>query len=568
MAGHRLDRLCFTALVLLSLASHTTADLWSVNIDLGPAPLPQDGPPFSAHASRDKALLPYQIVGIVGSYIGSVLIIGVLLLTVGRTRRKRALERAAEARSTEMVKPMSRAFDPSPISPISSRSWYSPRKLKAKKSSASSMRSGGGMSNPVSPAGISVISFDAAVVEADRVKRQEEMERLYAAVMAQDDRRSQQKATSPLPPPPEIPTGSPPEYSRRKPPRLITNAPNLRHLQPSQGSPCSPTTPKSPIRAIYPPDAPIPPMPSGPTSPLRAEYPTNTMYQPQQDSIYMMNRERSVSDSSQRSARKFRKSLKNIRISSPIIDDNSDGARTPLSPRYYGNPGIPPDPPTAGTTDAADSQTYPSLATPGTGRSWRYNDDNSRQTSPPPPPPPPAKETIPQIRNSPRPNPQRKVPRIITPQNPSSTSASSSAQLQQQQQRQQQPRQQNPTPPPPTSPPKTNPLPFRQLHYQNPPHQQTPNPLPPPTKTTYLETRPRPNRLLPSSSALRSPYTAGLATPYSPYMPFTPLTPVTPRLASRAERKQRMREERELRGAVVEEEDAVRDEGEVWGCGY
>jgi hypothetical protein len=552
MAGDRLDRLCYTALVLLSLASHTTADLWSVNIDLGPAPLPQDGPPFSAHATRDKALLPYQIVGIVGSYIASILIIGVLLLTVGRTRRKRALERAAEARSTEMVKPMSRAFDPSPISPISSRSWYSPRKLKAKKSSASSMRSGGGMSNPVSPAGISVISFDAAVVEADRVKRQEEMERLYAAVMAQDDRRSQQKALSPLPlpPPPEIPTGSPPEYSRRKPPRLITNAPNLRHLQPSQGSPCSPTTPKSPIRAIYPPDSSIPPMPSGPTSPLRAEYPTNAMYQPHQDSAYMMNRERSVSDSSQRSARKFRKSLKNTRISSPIIDDNSDGARTPLSPRYYGNPGIPPDPPTARTTDTTDSQTYPPLGTPGTGRSWRYNDDNLRQTSPPPPPP--AKEPISQIRNPPRPNPQRKVPRIITPQNPSASASSSSA-LQPPQQ---------PLPPPSASSP-TNPLPFRQLHYQTTSQPQSSAA----TKTTYLETRPRPNRLLPAA-ALRSPHTAGLATPYSPYMPFTPLTPVTPRLASRAERKQRMKEERELRGAVVEEEDAVRDEGEVWGSGY
>jgi hypothetical protein len=29
-----------------------------------------------------------------------------------------------------------------------------------------------------------------------------------------------------------------------------------------------------------------------------------------------------------------------------------------------------------------------------------------------------------------------------------------------------------------------------------------------------------------------------------------------------------MKEEREMRGAVVEEEDAVRDEGEVWGSGY
>jgi hypothetical protein len=524
MAGGKQVYLSYTALVLLSLTSYTTAGLWSVDIDLGPAPSPEDGPPFSANASRDKSLLPYQIVGVIGSYIGSVLIIVTLLLTVGRSRRKKALDRAAEARCTEMVKPMNRAFDPSPISPVSSRSWYSPRKLKPKKSSASSMRSGG-MSNPVSPAGASVISFDAAVVEADRQKRQEEMERLYAAVMAQDDRRSQHKAASPpLPPPPDIPCGSPPEYSRKKPPRLITNAPNLKHLQPAQGpyptSPCSPSTPKSPIRAIYPPDASMPPMPPGPTSPLRAEYPSNTMapvYQPHHDQLYA-NRGRSASESSHRSSKKFRKSLKNIKISSPMLDDNSDGARTPLSPRFYANPGIPPDPPTARTVDTTDSQAYPPT-TPGTSRSWRYGDDFPQEVE--------QEERYDQIRALPAPNPQRKTPRLYQP------------------------------PPTAASPPRMTgfsaPLPFR----QNDNHALAP------AKTTFLETRPR-NQFL--SAALGTPRT-GLATPYSPYMPFTPLTPVTPRLASRAERKQRMREERSIRGAVVEE-DAVKEEGEIWGNGY
>lgn len=424
------------------------------------------------------------------------------------------------------MKPMNRAFDPSPISPVSSRSWYSPRKLKAKKSSASSMRSGG-MSNPTSPAGASVISFDAAVVEADRQKRQQEMERLYAAVMAQDDRRSQQKITSPpLPPPPmDLPSGSPPEYSRKKPPRLITNAPNLRHLQSSQGqyppSPLSPSTPKSPVRAIYPPNGPMPPMPSGPTSPLRAEYPTHNMapvYQPHQDQLYI-NRDRSASDGSQRSTKKFRKSLKNIKISSPMaIDDNSDGARTPLSPRFYADPGIPPDPPTSRTVDTMNSQAYPAT-TPGTGRSWRYGDDLPRETEP--------ADQIDQVRAVPHPNPQRNIPRINPPL-PASPS-------------------------PPRSTGLTAPLPFRQADH----HSQAP------AKTTFLERKPR-NQYL--GASLGTPRT-GLATPYSPYMPFTPLTPVTPRLASRAERRQRMREERSIRGAVVEE-DAVKEEGEIWGNGY
>ncbi|GAB7327509.1 hypothetical protein MBLNU13_g11378t1 [Cladosporium sp. NU13] len=525
MARGRQVYLSYTALVLLSLTTYTTADLWSVDIDLGPAPLPEDGPPFSAHASRDKSLLPFQIVGIIGSYLASVFIIVTLLLTVGRSRRKTALDRAADARCTEMVKPMNRAFDPSPISPVSSRSWYSPRKLKSKKSVSGSMRSGG-MGSPISPTGASVISFDAAVVEADKQKRQEEMERLYAAVMAQDERRSQQQAASPpLPPPPPIPSGSPPEYSRKRPPRLITNAPNLKHLQPSSAqyspSPCSPSTPKSPIRAIYPPDGHAPPMPSGPASPIRAAYPSNAMspiYQPHQDQLFA-NRGRSASEGSQRSSKKIRKSLKNIKISSPMLDDNSDGARTPLSPRFYPNPGIPPDPPTARTTDTTDSQAYPPT-TPGTGRSWRYGDDIPREV--------PQEENFDQIRAVPQPNPQRKPPRLYQP------------------------------PPAAPSPPRTTglsaPLPFRQIDSLH---------APAPAKTTFLEAKPR-NHFL--SAAMGTPRT-GLATPYSPYMPFTPLTPVTPRLATRGERKQRMREERAIRGAIVEE-DAVKEEGELWGSGY
>lgn len=534
MLGHKRACLLYRALVVLSLAAYTTADLWSVSIDLGPAPLPEDGPPFSANASRDRSLLPYQIVGIIGSYLASILILGVLLLTLGRSRRTKALDRASEVSCTELVKPMNRAFDPSPVSPVSSRSWYSPRKLKPKKSSASSVRSGG-FSNPVSPTGASVISFDAAVVEADRQKRQEEMERLYAAVMAQDDRKSQQKAVSPQPSE-DVPFGSPPQYSRRNPPRLITNAPNLRHLQSSQGqyppSPCSPTTPKSPIRAIYPPDGPIPPMPAGPTSPLRAEYPTHKIapvYQPQQDYPHN-NRERSASEGSRRASRKFRKSLKNIKISSPMVptDDNSDGARTPLSPRFYANPGIPPDPPTSRTTDTTDSQAYPPT-TPGTARSYRPGDDDyfPRHDA--------ETDQIEKIRSLPNPNPQRNNPKhypaLPASPSPRKQAAASTTSL-------------------------TAPLPFRQTNDQAPT-------LSVPTKTTLLEARPK-NQF--SRTALGTPRT-GLATPYSPYMPFTPLTPVTPRLASRAERRQRAREERTLRGAVVEE-DAVKEEGEIWGNGY
>ncbi|KAL4973505.1 hypothetical protein BDW66DRAFT_142047 [Aspergillus desertorum] len=75
----------------------------------------------------------------------------------------------------------------------------------------------------------------------------------------------------------------------------------------------------------------------------------------------------------------------------------------------------------------------------------------------------------------------------------------------------------------------------------------------PPTKTTILE---RPEK------HLNGPRT-GLPTPYSPYMPFTPLTPLTPsRIVTK---KQRKREGRGNGLRALNEEDAVRDEDDLWG---
>lgn len=65
---------------------------------------------------------------------------------------------------------------------------------------------------------------------------------------------------------------------------------------------------------------------------------------------------------------------------------------------------------------------------------------------------------------------------------------------------------------------------------------------------------------------LRGPRTGVPSTPYSPYMPFTPLTPMTPsRLVSKQERK---RMEKEAGRRVVTVEDAVQEEGEMWGDAY
>lgn len=520
--------LSYSALVLLSAVpslSALDADIFHVDIWNDPAPSPEDGPPFSANASRDRSLLPYQIIGIVGAYIGSVLIIGTLLLTVGRRSRKRA-QTMSTARQQEMIKPMIRQYDPSPVSPASNRSWY---KLRGKKSATSSIRSGA--SNARSPGMDSVVSFDTNVIEADRARRQQEMERLYAAVMIQDDRKAQASNA-------ELPAAAPPEYSNGRPPRLITDAPGLRHLQ---GQP-SPATPKSPIRAIYPPTASMPAGPMSPTSPIKADYPNYSYQQPQ--------RVHGGDIESGMAPKKLRKSLRNIKISAPMVkDDNSDGARTPLSPRSYTDPGIPPEPPTAGTAVTTESDYY-SPETPHTGRSWHRGEE----------------EDMDEIRDLPQAAPQRASAHVYNNQAQALTNAAST----------------RPDPTKPANATGTGALPFREMNRQyaaQSAQQAAAFPLSPGYWNSATSPSARSPGYLHSAGPVRTQFVdarrdrlgpgprTGQATPYSPYMPYTPVTPVTPHLTSRAERKQRQREERVEMGVVTEEE-AVKDEGELWSSGY
>lgn len=545
--------LSWTALVLLAAVSPSSAGLWTVDIDESPAPPPDKGPPFSAHATRNRAVLPYEIIGVVGAYVGSVLILGTLLLTVGRSLRKKAQTMAVQPK--EMVKPLPRAFEASPISPQSNRSWFSPKGMRSKKSLNGSIRSGVS-NNAMSPGAESVVSFDNSVIEADRARRQEEMERLYAAVMAQDENNASKPNLAPNY------GGPPPEYSGNGPPRLITDAPGMRHLQVGASYPQSPTTPKSPVRAIYPPGSSVPPGPMSPTSPINAGMPNYSMPQSQQpDSDLRTNRHRRTASGSSGQAStntsaptKLRKSLRNIKISAPIIrDDNSDGARTPLSPRFYTDPGVPPEPPTARTAETL-SPGYPP-STPGSINGWQHQRDQ---------------DNIDEIRDLPQANPQRAGAYVYN--NPAQIVTNTAS-----------------TRPDPTrSAPSANnsgTLPFREMNRQYAAQQAQSQqaataafPLSPghwnatspntagfgyitsagPVKTTFLEARR--DRLGPGPRT-------GQATPYSPYMPYTPLTPVTPHLPSRAERKQREKEERKLKGAITEEEQ-VADEKDLWSSGY
>lgn len=87
-------------------------------------------------------------------------------------------------------------------------------------------------------------------------------------------------------------------------------------------------------------------------------------------------------------------------------------------------------------------------------------------------------------------------------------------------------------------------LPFREAY----PPQSAPA-----TKTTILERPMKP----------RAGPVTGMATPYSPYMPFTPVTPFTP--GRTVTKRQRKREERSNGLQVLNEDDLVKGDDDIWG---
>ncbi|KAL5390218.1 hypothetical protein PMIN06_011193 [Paraphaeosphaeria minitans] len=403
---------------------------------------PENGPPASANASRDKNLLPAQICAIVGAYAVTVLIWGVLLVTVGR-RMRRKTENSPKMLELELV--TKRRSLRSPTSPIgSARSVSSWRNIFRKEKD---IENGDVPESPVaiSPVIHSPGSFDQRVIEENKARAQAEMERLYAAVMDHDRKKSITSQAS-------LESNDPQPHARR-PSAIKTNMPS--HSNPS-----------SPVKAIYPPG-----YSNGPTTaPLPRERPSSS---------------RSILSKKSTSSSKRGFNLKNLRISNPIQkypDEFADDERTPLSPRYYYNPGAPPSPPTQATsptTPADFEEAYEHLDTvqplPRPAPQRQTSSNAPSPTAAPAPAPAPA----------PRPNP--------TPTLTLTRSATSSQ----------------------------NSLPLR--GYAEPLRS-------PGLRTTVLNRRP-------DNLGMQTPKTGVPYTPYSPYMPFTPVTPVTPHLVTKQERK-------------------------------
>ena len=318
LQGARVQYLTF----LLSSVAATPTDIWHVSIDEGPAPAPEDGPPAAANAIRDKAYLPAQIASIIGAYALFVVFIGAALLLVGR-RLRRAAQASPRTLAMEMVKPVRtdvpQVFDPSPVSPTSQLPygkspsstvdtrdmWPSPQKSDL---GYSFQRTGG--HNKQTSMQSSVVTFDESVIEDDKARNQQEMERLYAAVMEHDELKS----TSTL----------------NKNTQQQLNPPELQHLRNSSATQQQSFPPRNDTKS---------PGLSITTSPRKHTRPspiTTTSRASSRSSFGSFGKKRGV---------------RNLPISPPIgspelVPEYSStyGEAEPLSPRYY-EPGPPPPTP-------------------------------------------------------------------------------------------------------------------------------------------------------------------------------------------------------------------------------
>ena len=338
-----------------------------------PTPSPEDGPPASFHASRNRNILPYEISGIVGAYVFTVLLWGILLLTVGRKMRRKALE---SPRRFEQELQNKSIWDHEVASPTlstrSATSWTN--RFRESDSGVSS--------TPQTPVISSPTSFDPKVIDAQRDQARAEMERLYAAVMDHDAQKhlsqssmgERENSTS---------RNSAVSRERRRPSAIIV----ARSRSPA---------PDSPVKTVYPANnqaessSATPPRPP-PLTRLRA---SDKAPPPSPRSILSKLSQASSTASSSRKSARF--NLKNLRISSPIQkypgESSCDEGRMPLSPPSC-HPGVPPSPPTQTTTPISPYETERAealdtvqpLPRPAPQRNNRLN----LTISPPAPPPPP-----------------------------------------------------------------------------------------------------------------------------------------------------------------------------------
>lgn len=292
-----------------------------ISILLDPAPPPEEGPPLSASALRDPSKLKFEIIGIILSYISCASGLLILLFTVGR-RLRRGTQSSNTSLDVEMVKPSvnqaALGVDPSPLS--TTKHWQSPVDSDVKPWT--------------SPTGnhyyhqsqTSVSTFDEKVIENDKTRNQNEMERLYAAVMAHDVQKTQPSSRN------EVSGNSPVKSPSKYPPEL-------QHLQTSSGA----------TQPFYPQEI----SPIEPKSPTLSRA-SSRLTKSSPLSIFQSSHSRASSAASQKQRPK-RISIRDMPISPPmgspdLLESVTYNDEQPLSPRLY-TPG--PPPPAPGLNSAA-----------------------------------------------------------------------------------------------------------------------------------------------------------------------------------------------------------------------
>jgi hypothetical protein len=509
-------------ILLLSWASISSAGVleknspkdYPLNIEWGPSPSPEDGPPLSAGASRDKSLLPAQIGGIVGAYLFSVCVVGFALVLIGRRLRQEVVY-SPKALDIEMIQPHHQAYaiDTTPVSPgvktpngTRNFSWPSPEKTDRQPYVFPSTNR-----SPTTPPGIGDPYVDTRIVDADRDMLQRDLEDIYAHVMEHEEAKAAGVNVKEMPPP--------------KPPQGVAPAPAAAPQRQN-------SSPKK----------------------IEKARPANINVE---ETKSIRSRTSSIM-SALKSPRK--KSVKSIEISSPIPTPSSStfpkqhnhtsSDQEPLAPRYYSPPPPPPVPtdqvpythsrntsnvsPTSPTRSIAEQLSHaPQSQAPQSQRHHPYPSQASVQStnrgdlsakS--------AESTNSQTPlYSPRLPPQTQSQAVASHPNPFSSN-------------------------PPLTNSSTRALPFRAFE----PPLASPSFVSQTTKTTVLERTTASNG--PQTGGLKTPWSAG-AVPYSPYQPFSPVIPITPHLVTKQERK--AKKKTEGRAPVRE---LIKSEDELWDSGY
>jgi hypothetical protein len=511
-----------------------------LGLDYSPAPPPDKGPALSAHASRNKDLLPAQIGGIVGAYLLSLCIVGTVLLILGR-RLRRQVELEAKSLEVELVSSISQGVyagstGPTPVSPSNLRnySWPSPDRKQAiyEFPPAGNPDPAAFVFPPrqdieaaapyVYPTHNSIYShqsnpsIDTKVVEADREMLARDLEDIYAHVMEQEEAKAAGVDVRSMPPP-KIPNAQPPasapqsKNSKHKPADISINDDSKSTKTHSRASSIlssftSPRSPKSPRK----------------------------------------------------------KGIRGMRISSPIATPNSGAFshsdEEPLTPRNYVYRAPPPVPKNQGTY--AQSQSYEgesptrSIAdTLSTVTPTSPQLPNSTQSSKSPLPALNTRNLNLSLRSEKNSASPRSATTTATQSQPPHSKANpKSLDLQSQS-----PISQSSTLHTTTTNPTTRTLPFRQQFQSTP----LASPSFSQTKTTILERLPPSHRNGPQTAGLRTPFSGG-AVPYSPYQPFTPMVPITPRLVTKEDRKRMKR----MQGPKTPVVELVSDAEDVWDSGY